>query len=44
MVTEKPCNLWEQRVDLLQEKGGGTSWASSEPVLEFFSRFTHCQK
>ena len=27
MATEKSCNL---SVDLLREKGSGTSWASSE--------------
>ena len=30
MVAEKSCNLSEKRVDLPQEKGSGTSWASSE--------------
>ena len=33
MVTEKSCNLSEQRADLLQEKGSGNSWASSEEHL-----------
>ena len=33
MVTEKSCNLSEQRVDLPREKGSGTSWASSEEHL-----------
>ena len=30
MVKEKSCNLSEYCVDLLQKKGSGTSWASSE--------------
>ena len=33
MVTEKSCNLPEQWVDLPQEKGSGTSWASFEEHL-----------
>ena len=33
MVTEKPCNLSEQRVDPPREKESGTSWASSEEDL-----------
>ena len=33
MVTEKSCNLSEWQVDLPQEKGSGTSWASSEEHL-----------
>ena len=33
MVTEKSCNLSEQRVDLPWEKETGTSWASSEEYL-----------
>ena len=40
MVTEKPCNLSEKRVDLPQEKGIGSSWASSEEHLpkEYLSK------
>ena len=33
MVTEKSCNLSEQRVNLPREKGSGTSWASFEEHL-----------
>ena len=33
MVTQKSCNLSEQRVDLPRDKGNGTSWASSEEHL-----------
>ena len=32
-MTEKSCNLSEQRVDRPQEKGNGTSCASSEEHL-----------
>ena len=33
MVTEKPCNLSEQWVDLPQEYESATSWASSDEPL-----------
>ena len=33
MMTEKSYNLSEEQVDLPQEKGSGTSWASSEEQL-----------
>ena len=33
MVTEKSCNLSEQRVDIPRKKGCGTTWASSEEHL-----------
>ena len=33
MVAEKSCNLSENRVDLPQEKGSETSWASSNEHL-----------
>ena len=33
MVTEKPCNISEQPIELSQEKGSGTSWTSSEEYL-----------
>ena len=32
-MTEKSCNLLEQWIDLPQEKGSGTSWASSDEHL-----------
>ena len=34
MVTEKSCNLSELGVDVPQEKGSGTGWASSEEHLQ----------
>ena len=33
MMTEKSCNLLKQWIDLPQEKGSGTSWASSDEHL-----------
>ena len=33
MVTEKSCNLPEQRADLPQENGNENNWASSEGHL-----------
>ena len=33
MVTEKSCNLSEYQVDLPQEEGSGTNWASSDEYL-----------
>ena len=33
MVTEKSCNLSEQRAELQREKRSETNWASSEEDL-----------
>ena len=33
MVTEKSCNLSEQRVDIHEEKESGSSWASFKERL-----------